>query len=189
MTELTQLARKAISLPSLQYSFRAWSDQWQRFGNEGASYGTRAHLPRPRARTRCETQGKIADILFSYDNLIENNRRRIELLEEAARQLYREWFVRLRFPGREHTRIINGVPEGWERRGGKFFGQIESKKKIPKESYLPEGPIPCVDQSAEFIGGFTDDEDAVYRQPLPIIVFGDHTRILKFVNFPFARGG
>ena len=51
----------------------------------------------------------------AYDDLIENNRRRMELLEEAARQLYREWFVRLRFPGREHTRIINGVPEGWER--------------------------------------------------------------------------
>jgi type I restriction enzyme S subunit len=39
----------------------------------------------------------------------------MELLEDAARQLYREWFVRLRFPGREHTRIVNGVPEGWER--------------------------------------------------------------------------
>jgi type I restriction enzyme S subunit len=61
------------------------------------------------------TQGKIAEILFAYDDLIENNRRRMELLEDAARQLYREWFVRLRCPGHEHTRIINGVPEGWER--------------------------------------------------------------------------
>ena len=51
-----------------------------------------------------------------YDDLIENNRRRMALLEEAARQLYREWFVRLRFPGHEHTRITDGVPEGWERR-------------------------------------------------------------------------
>jgi type I restriction enzyme S subunit len=61
-------------------------------------------------------QQRIADILFSYDELIENNRRRMVLLEEAVRQLYREWFVRLRFPGHEHTRITNGVPEGWERR-------------------------------------------------------------------------
>ena len=53
--------------------------------------------------------------LSAYDDLIENNRRRMALLEEAARQLYREWFVRLRFPGHEHTRITNGVPEGWER--------------------------------------------------------------------------
>ena len=61
-------------------------------------------------------QTKIASILSAYDDLIENNRRRMALLEEAARQLYREWFVRLRFPGHEHTRITNGVPEGWERK-------------------------------------------------------------------------
>ena len=61
-------------------------------------------------------QQAIADILSAYDDLIENNRRRMALLEEAARQLYREWFVRLRFPGHEHTRIVDGVPEGWERK-------------------------------------------------------------------------
>lgn len=60
-------------------------------------------------------QGRIVDTLSGYDDLIENNRRRMELLEDAARQLYQEWFVRLRFPGHEHTRIINGMPEGWER--------------------------------------------------------------------------
>ena len=60
-------------------------------------------------------QKAIADILSAYDDLIENNRRRIELLERAAREIYREWFVRLRFPGHEHTKIIEGVPEGWDR--------------------------------------------------------------------------
>jgi type I restriction enzyme S subunit len=60
-------------------------------------------------------QQKIADILSKYDDLIENNRRRIELLERSARLLYKEWFVRLRFPGHEHTPIIDGIPEGWER--------------------------------------------------------------------------
>jgi type I restriction enzyme S subunit len=59
-------------------------------------------------------QRKVADILSAYDDLIENNRRRMALLEETARQLYQEWFVRLRFPGHEHTSIANGVPEGWE---------------------------------------------------------------------------
>ncbi len=63
----------------------------------------------------CDMQEAIADILSSYDDLIENNRRRMVLLEESARQLYREWFVRLRFPGHEHTRITNGAPEGWKR--------------------------------------------------------------------------
>lgn len=60
-------------------------------------------------------QKRIAEILSAYDDLIENNRRRMALLEEAARQLYRERFVRLRFPGYEHTRITDGVPEGWLR--------------------------------------------------------------------------
>ena len=58
-------------------------------------------------------QKRIASILSVYDDLIENNRRRMALLEEAARQLYREWFVRLRFPGYEHTRITDGLPAGW----------------------------------------------------------------------------
>jgi type I restriction enzyme, S subunit len=60
-------------------------------------------------------QRRIGGVLSVYDDLIENNRRRMALLEEAARQLYREWFVRLRFPGHEHTRITNGVPEAWEK--------------------------------------------------------------------------
>jgi len=58
-------------------------------------------------------QKKIGAILSSYDDLIENNRRRIQLLEQSARLLYREWFVSLRFPGHEHVKINNGVPEGW----------------------------------------------------------------------------
>jgi type I restriction enzyme S subunit len=61
------------------------------------------------------TQVRIGEILSAYDDLIENNWRRIALLEESARQLYREWFVRFRFPGHEHVKIIDGVPEGWER--------------------------------------------------------------------------
>ena len=60
-------------------------------------------------------QRRIAAILSAYDDLIENNRRRMALLEESARLLYQEWFVRLRFPGHEHVRIKNGIPEGWTR--------------------------------------------------------------------------
>jgi type I restriction enzyme S subunit len=61
-------------------------------------------------------QASIASVLSAYDDLIENNRRRIQLLEQAARLLYKEWFVHLRFPGHEHTQIIDGVPEGWEKK-------------------------------------------------------------------------
>ena len=66
-------------------------------------------VPRP------DVQRRVIEVISAYDDLIENNRRRMALSEESARQLYREWFVRLRFPGHEHTRITHGVPEGWER--------------------------------------------------------------------------
>jgi type I restriction enzyme S subunit len=63
-----------------------------------------------------DEQNRIADLLSAYDNLIENNKRRIELLEESARLLYKEWFVNLRFPGHEHVKKdAQGVPEGWLR--------------------------------------------------------------------------
>ncbi len=62
------------------------------------------------------TQNKIVEILQTYDDLIENNQRRMKLLDESARLLYQEWFVRLRFPGHEHTKIIYGVPKGWEKK-------------------------------------------------------------------------
>jgi type I restriction enzyme S subunit len=61
-----------------------------------------------------QVQRKIAAVLTAYDDLIENNRQRIALLERMAEEIYREWFVRLRFPGHEHTPIHKGVPEGWE---------------------------------------------------------------------------
>ena len=61
------------------------------------------------------TQHKIADVLSAYDDLIEINRQRIALLERAGREIYREWFVRLRFPGHERTKIVDGVPETWKR--------------------------------------------------------------------------
>lgn len=60
-----------------------------------------------------EAQDRIADVLSAYDELIENSRRQIQLLEEAARRLYKEWFIDLKFPGHETTPIVDGLPEGW----------------------------------------------------------------------------
>ena len=68
------------------------------------------------------TQERIADILSAYDDLIEANNRRIELLEQAAQELYKEWFVRFRFPGHEKVKFENGLPEGW--RIGKFKDEL-----------------------------------------------------------------
>ena len=85
------------------------------------------------------TQKSIVFILKSYDDLIENNRRRIQLLEEAARLLYREWFVHLRFPGHEHVAIKDGVPEGWERR---TLGDLckEIRETVKPEALEPDTP-------------------------------------------------
>ena len=62
-----------------------------------------------------ERQETIVNILSAYDDLIENNQKQIKLLEEAAQRLYKEWFIDLRFPGHENVKIVDGVPEGWER--------------------------------------------------------------------------
>ena len=86
-----------------------------------------------------ETQRRIADILSAYDDLIENNRKQIKLLEEAAQRLYKEWFVDLRFPGHEHTKIVDGVPEGWEKR---LLGDIVEVKYGKDHKSISDGLIP-----------------------------------------------
>lgn len=84
-------------------------------------------------------QKAIAGTLSTYDDLIDNNRRRMALLEDSARQLYREWFVRLRFPGHEHTPIVDGVPQGWER---KTLGDLcrEVRDMVLPEALEPDTP-------------------------------------------------
>ncbi len=88
-------------------------------------------------------QRKIASFVGSYNDLIENNWRRIVLLEEAARLLYREWFVHFRFPGHEHVKIIDGLPEGWEHRALGEIALVKKGKNITKET-AEHGDIPVV---------------------------------------------
>lgn len=76
-------------------------------------------------------QQKIASILSTYDTLIENNNRRIRLLEQMAENLYKEWFVRFRFPGHEKVEMENGLPKGWKIKRIADFGRIETGKTPP----------------------------------------------------------
>lgn len=85
-------------------------------------------------------QTRIADFIATYDDLIENNRRRIQLLEESARLLYQEWFVHLRFPGHEQVKIIDGVPEGWAQSS---IGEASS--------YLNRGIAPKYSDDGEYV--------------------------------------
>lgn len=87
-----------------------------------------------------EIQHRIADILSAYDDLIENNQKQIKLLEEAAQRLYKEWFVDLRFPGHENTKIVDGIPEGWSRGLLKELISVnygKDHKKAPDDGNIP----------------------------------------------------
>ena len=111
----------------------------QQYGLLGTANGaTVAHVNLPTIRDleiilpALHIQRRIADILSAYDDLIENNRKQIKLLEEAAQRLYKEWFVDLRFPGHEHTRIVDGVPEGWR------LTTLDQICSVRKETLIPE---------------------------------------------------
>ena len=85
-------------------------------------------------------QTQIVNILSAYDDLIENNQKQIKLLEEAAQRLYKEWFVDLRFPGYENTKIVDGVPEGWSRGLLKELISVnygKDHKKAPDDGNIP----------------------------------------------------
>lgn len=136
-----------------------------------------------------DMQHRIATTLSRYDSLIDNYQKQIRLLEEAAQRLYKEWFVNLRFPGHENTKIVDGVPEGWEKKSvGDMLRRMERTKQIPSNEYLKRGEIPVIDQSRNFVAGYTNDEDSRLKVTTPVILFGDHTRVLKYLSFSFARG-
>lgn len=94
------------------------------------------------------TQDKIAAILTAYDDLIEVNKRRIALLEKMAEELYREWFVRLRFPGYQNTRFVKGVPEGWEMRRFTDLVEMNPSEILPTSETVPFVGMECLSQSS-----------------------------------------
>lgn len=95
-----------------------------------------------------ETQHRIASILSRYDSLIENYQKQIKLLEEAAQRLYKEWFIDLRFPGHENTKIVDGVPKGWERKKVGDIAPIITGKKDANFG-TPDGEYPFFTCSQE----------------------------------------
>ena len=101
-----------------------------------------------------EIQHRIASILSRYDSLIENYQKQIKLLEEAAQRLYKEWFVDLRFPGHENTKIVDGVPEGWEEKSISEVFDVKYGKILPTKDFVEDGPIPVYGASKQ-IGRYT----------------------------------
>lgn len=127
------------------------------------------------------TQRRIADILSAYDDLIENNRKQIRLLEEAAQRLYKEWFVDLRFSGHEHTKIVDGVPEGWKKErlvdiagvqyGYAFDGSLFNSKKsgmpIIRIRNIPES------QTEDYTTETADSQYLVYNGDIVVGMDGE----------------
>lgn len=122
----------------------------QQYGLLGTANGaTVAHVNLPTIREleinlpSLKTQYRIADILSAYDDLIENDHKQIKLLEEAAQRLYKEWFVDLHFPGHKHTKIVDGVPEGWARHNVNEVVTFHRGYDLTKEN-MQKGPYPVV---------------------------------------------
>lgn len=149
------------------------------------------------------TQQKIASVLSTLDDKIELNNRINTELEAMAKTLYDYWFVQFDFPNEEakpykssdgkmvYNEILKReIPEGWEvKTVGNILDKNKATNKINAKEYLNMGKIPVIDQSTNFICGFTNDESSlITTKEKPAIVFGDHTRILKLINFDFARG-
>jgi type I restriction enzyme S subunit len=138
------------------------------------------------------TQRRIAGILSAYDDLIENNQRRIEILEEMARSLYHEWFVNFRFPGHEKVPLVDSplglIPKGWEvGTVEEVVQRIPSGKKYDQKTVQETGVIPVLDQGRSGIIGYHDDEPGVFAsEDQPVIVFANHTCYQRMVHFPFS---
>ena len=112
-----------------------------------------------------ETQHRIADILSTYDDLIENNRKQTKLLEETAQRLYKEWFVDLRFPGYEHTKITDGVPEGWEKSTVATVSSILRRGISPR--YNENGKFVVINQKCIRQTVVSFDESRQQEKPYP----------------------
>ncbi len=123
----------------------------------------------PVRKPKVAVQKKIAAVLSAYDDLIENNNRRIALLEKMAEEIYREWFVRLRFPGHEGVAFHKGIPEGWEivelgqlidiKHGYAFKGEFFRQN--------PTSNILLTPGNFSIGGGFQDDKLKYYDGPIP----------------------
>lgn len=135
-------------------------------------------------------QEKIASILSAYDDLIENNNKRIKILEQMAENLYKEWFVRFRFPGYETAEFENGIPKGW-----KVTKIKDAVKRLPfnrtyKQDELDStGNVIVIDQSTNEFLGYHNNEPSHYADyDKPIILFGDHSCKFMFMVKDFSLG-
>ena len=140
------------------------------------------------------TQHKIAAILRPYDKLIENNTRRIQILEEMAEIIYRQWFVEFQFPGHENVPMVESelgmIPQGWEvKKVKEIVKRLKAGHTYHQADVKDTGKVIVIDQSRENFLGFHGNEPDHNASPkAPIIIFGDHTCKMQLMITPFSLG-
>ena len=147
-------------------------------------------------------QQRTIKILSLIDKKIQINNQINQELEAMAKTLYDYWFVQFDFPDQNgkpykssggkmvyNPELKREIPEGWGVEViSNILDKVPNSNKIVREEYLDFGTIPVIDQSREFICGYTEDQNSILTPNDGHIVFGDHTRIVKYINFEYARG-
>ena len=148
-----------------------------------------------------EVQRKVANVLNLLDNKILNNNNTISELESMAKTIYDYWFLQYEFPNEEgkpykssdgkmvyNKQLKKEIPEGWTiKKIEEILSKIPNTYKYNSAEYKEKGQYPIIDQSSNYICGYTDKEEDLLKLE-NCIVFGDHTKFVKYVNFNFARG-
>ena len=149
-----------------------------------------------------ETQKKIGDFLYSLEKKKQVNNQVNRELEAMAKTLYDYWFVQFDFPDQNgkpykssagkmvyHPELKREIPEGWGVESvGNLLDKVTKAEKIENNSIEFIGEIPVIDQSQKYIAGFTNNEKALLQPQDGHVIFGDHTRVVKYINFDYARG-
>lgn len=152
--------------------------------------------------TKLDIQRDIADVLYAIDLKILNNSRIIAELEAMSKTIYDYWFVQFDYPNEDgrpyrsssgemkwNEQLKKEIPTGWTScKIGDLLAKVPNTTRIQSTEYLNSGSIPVVDQSDAFIAGYTEDRSSIIPSKNGTIVFGDHTRIVKYIGFDFARG-
>ena len=144
----------------------------------------------------------IGKLLKSIDQKIQINNQINQELEAMAKTLYDYWFVQFDFPDQNgkpykssggkmvyHPELKREIPEGWGVESvGNLLDKVTKAEKIENNSIEFIGEIPVIDQSQKYIAGFTNNEKALLQPQDGHVIFGDHTRVVKYINFDYARG-
>ena len=151
---------------------------------------------------KIQTQKNIAIFLSILDKKIQINNQINQELEAMAKTLYDYWFVQFDFPDQNgkpykssggkmvyHPELKREIPEGWGVESvGNLLDKVTKAEKIENNSIEFIGEIPVIDQSQKYIAGFTNNEKALLQPQDGHVIFGDHTRVVKYINFDYARG-